>query len=297
MDVRHLQYFLETAKRRSFTKAAEALHVTQPTISKMIRTLEEELGVDLFDRSSRQIVLTDAGEAVLAQAQQIVRSVEQLSVQLGDVVSMRKGQIRIGLPPMIGAPFFPELIAAFHRLYPGIGIRLIEEGGRTVEQEVENGSLDLGVAVLPVDPLKFDQFSFVKEELRLVVHKEHRLANRKSVRLAELSREPFLMFQEDFTLYERIPQACIQAGFKPDIIYESSQWDFLSAMAGAGLGVALLPETICRRLDPAKVVDITLVSPSIQWHLAMIWRKDGYLSFAAREWLRFSREWLFKPEC
>ncbi|MFF2156306.1 LysR family transcriptional regulator [Paenibacillus chitinolyticus] len=295
MDVRHLQYFLETAKRRSFTKAAEALHVTQPTISKMIRILEEELGVELFDRTARQIVLTDAGEAVMIQAQQIVRSLENLSVDLADVTSMRKGQIRIGLPPMTGAPFFPELIAAFHKLYPRIGIRLIEEGARTIEREVESGSLDLGVAVLPVDTERFDMFTFVKEELRLVVHHGHRFARRQTVRLAELSGEKFLMFREGFTLHESIPAACIQAGFKPDIIYESSQWDFLSGMAGAGLGVALLPETICRKLSPDKVATITLVSPRIPWHLVMIWRKEGYLSYAAREWLRFSKERLSLP--
>ncbi|MFS0839969.1 LysR family transcriptional regulator [Paenibacillus sp. 1P03SA] len=296
MDVRHLHYFLETARRKSFTKAAEALHVTQPTISKMIRILEEELGVELFDRTARQIVLTDAGEAVLIQAQQIVRSLENLSVDLADVTSMRKGQIRIGLPPMTGAPFFPELIAAFHRLYPGIGIRLIEEGARTVEREVESGSLDLGVAVLPVDADRFGMFAFVKEELRLVVHPGHRLARRQTVRLAELSGEKFLLFREGFTLHESIPEACIQAGFKPDIIYESSQWDFLSGMAEAGLGVALLPETICRKLNPDKVATVTLVSPRIPWHLVMIWRKEGYLSYAAREWLRFSKEWLSRPD-
>lgn len=296
MDIRHLNYLLEVAKYRSFTKAAETLHVTQPTISKMIKAVEDELGVLLFDRSTKHIELTDAGRAILVQAQQIVHSFDHLASELADVMEMRKGTIRIGIPPMTGAPFFPAVIAEFHRLYPGIRIRLIEEGGRTIEREVENGSLDIGVAVLPVNEAQFEVLPFAVDDLKLILHPNHRLAGRESVLLEELRDEPFIMYREDFALHEMITTACIRAGFRPNIAYSSSQWDFISEMVAVGLGVALLPQTICRKLDPGRIAAAKLEAPAISWNLAMIWSKDRYLSFAGREWLRFARAQFSLPQ-
>ena len=111
MDIRQLTYFVEVAKHQSFTKAALALHVTQPTLSKMVKNLEEEMEVVLFDRSARQIGLTDAGEVVYEQAQKIIYSLDDLSASLYDVMNLKKGRIKIGLPPVISTLFFPTIIA------------------------------------------------------------------------------------------------------------------------------------------------------------------------------------------
>lgn len=106
MDIRQLQYFMEVARLQSFTKAAESLYITQPSISKTIRNIEEELGVTLFDRSGKKVVLTDAGRIIYEQAQPIVKSFQSLSSELGDLKNLKKGHIRLGLPPMVGSSFF-----------------------------------------------------------------------------------------------------------------------------------------------------------------------------------------------
>lgn len=288
MDVRHLTYFIEVARHRSFTKAARVLHITQPSISKMIKILEEELGVTLFYRSAKQIELTDAGKAVLRQAQQIVASFQNLTHELADVINLKRGNIIIGLPPMVGASFFPQVIGEFNQAYPQITMNLIEVGSKKVEQGVEDGSLDIGVVALPVKESTFEMFSFVKEPLMLIVPPDHPLAARDEVALAELRQEPFILFCEDFTLHDRIIDRCVQNGFHPHIICESSQWDFIAEMVAAKLGIALLPQTICQDLDPNYVRTIRLSDPMIPWHLGIIWKKDKYLSFAAREWLKFT---------
>ncbi|MEI7025350.1 cidABC operon transcriptional activator CidR [Paenibacillus sp. y28] len=290
MDVRHLQYVMEVVRCNSFTKAAEALHITQPTISKMIKNLEEELGVELFIRRGKGVELTDAGQIVFAQAQPILKSFDNLTAELSDLTHLKKGRIRFGLPPMVGANFFPGVMSRFREKYPGIHIEMVENGGKKIEAQVGDGSLDMGVVLLPVNEELFDSFVFVKEQIKLIVPPSHPLARRERVAFEELAGESFILLREDFALHDRIIAECVRSGYKPRVVYESSQWDFISEMVAAGLGIAMLPETICARLDDRRVRQLELVEPALPWRLGMIWRKDGYLSFAAKEWIRFTKQ-------
>lgn len=294
MDIRHLQYFLEVARQHSFTKAAQVLFITQPTISKTVKSLEDELGVTLLDRYGKNVKLTDAGEVFARQAQEIVTSFHNLSSELDDLMNLKKGHIRIGLPPMIGASFFPKVIGAFYKQYPNITIQLFEDGGKKVENDILSGALDVGVTVLPADEDLFDSYIFVDESLKVVLHPTHPLAEQEEIQLAELSEDGFILFREDFSLHDRIIGACQKAGYQPRIIYESAQWDLISNMVAAGLGVALLPETICRELRQEEV-RILKLKERIPWDLGMVWRKDRYQSFAVREWIAFSEKML-KPK-
>jgi len=160
---------------------------------------------------------------------------------------------------------------------------------------VASGMLDSGVVLLPVDEELFETYSFVNENIKVVVHPTHALAStasRQEVSLAELSGERFLLFHEDFALHNRIIDECVRVGFHPNVIYKSAQWDFLSEMVAANIGITLLPQTICSELDPKRFHVMSLVNPQIKWHLAMIWRKNSYLSYATREWIRFTKEML-----
>lgn len=289
MDIRHLQYFIEVSRFNSFTRAAEHLFVTQPTISKMIKNLESELGVTLFEREGRKIVLTDAGQVVLEQAQVINKAFKNLEIELNDLLDLKKGHISMGLPPMIGSRFFPSIIGRFREQYPEITIQLVEDGSKKIEEDVVAGNLDIGVVVLPTHDDTLNTFSFVEEDLKLVIHPEHPLAQKETLRLSEVRHEPFILFHDDFVLHDRMIDACHRAGFEPQIMSESSQWDFIGEMVGSKLGVTLLPESICRELN-GHVKTIAIVDPIIDWHLGVIWRKDRYLSYATKEWLYFMKE-------
>lgn len=194
MDIRHLQYFLEVARHNSFTKAAQALYITQPTISKMVRNLEEEIGVELFERVGKRVSLTDAGWVLFSQAEVMVKSFENMTVHINELMDLKRGRLRIGLPPMVGASFFPQLIGQFCDQYPGIRLELFEAGSNKVEADVDAGILDCGVILLPAREGVFDYYSFVNENIMLVVHPSHPFADRSEVPFSDLEESGSCFF-------------------------------------------------------------------------------------------------------
>lgn len=291
MDFQHLRYFVEVAKQQGFSKAAQVLHSSQPSISKAIKSLEDELGVILFNRTTRHLQLTDDGEVVLQYANTTLAMSRDLQSLLNEGKQLKRGKLSLGLPPVIGVSFFPKMIADFRGEYPGVQIRLVEEGGKIVEQLVKEAKLDLGVVVLPVDEEEFEVFPLAERKLSLVVNSTHPLAREEVIQLSQLRNESFILFKEGFSLYDRVREACIQEGFEPAIAYESSQWDFIGEMVGSGLGIAFLPDTVSSKLDSKSVTTIPMTIPSIRWDLAAIWSKHHYHSHTARGWIQFMRQW------
>ncbi|MDQ0861915.1 LysR family transcriptional regulator [Bacillus sp. V2I10] len=293
MDIKHLQYFIEVSNFNSFSRAAEHLFITQPTISKMIKNLETELGVELFDRSRKKLALTDAGQIILEQAKLIDKAFNNLETELDNLTGLKKGHIRIGLPPIFDAHFFLKIVSSFHEKYPGITFQLVEDGSKKIEEDVGNNLLDVGIIVLPTKNDIFNHFSFMEEDLKLILHPSHPLAEREEVQLAELANESFILFNKDFVLNDRIILSCNSVGFNPHIISESSQQSFIEEMVAYKLGISLLPESICDNLN-THVKSVKVVNPSISWNLAIIWGKNQYFSYAAKEWLQFTKDQLKK---
>lgn len=285
MDLRQLKYFVEVGKHRSFTKAAQTLFLSQPSLSKMVRSLEDELEVQLIDRTGRTIELTDAGEVVYGHAERILNSMDDLSSSLYDVMNLKKGSVSIGLPPVIGTVYFPKIIGDFQKLYPEITIKLVEYGANKMEDEVLKGSLELGVSLLPVEEEDFDVVPFMKDVMTLVVSSQHPLASKESVDVRELADEDFIFFTEEFALYDQMLAVCRRAGFEPHIAFKSSQWDFITGMAGENLGVCFLPQSIYNKVNNDKVRSIKIKGDDIPWDLGIVMKKDKYKTYAVREFI------------
>jgi DNA-binding transcriptional LysR family regulator len=291
MELRALRYFVEVVRQQSFTLAAETLFVTQPTISKMVKALEEEIGTPLLLREGRQFVLTDAGRIVAQRGQDVLAAHAQLRAELDDLESLDRGELRIGIPPMGGTLFTPA-IAAFRQRHPKLELKLFEQGSRAIEAALLTGELELGAVLLPVDEAVFGLLPVSHHRLWLVAPAESRWRGAESVALAELADEGFVFYGESLALNDVVMRACREAGFTPSIVGRSGHWDFIIALVGAGVGIALLPEPYCRPLDPARYTRVPVVEPEISWDMALAWRKDGYLSKAARAWLEVARETL-----
>ena len=289
MDIRALRYFVELVREKSFTRASEKLFVTQPTISKMIRNMEEELGQPLLNREGHSFTLTDSGQVLFAHGQLILAQMQQLEAELADLQSLQHGRLALGIPPMVGH-VYADLIRAYRSRYPKVELSIVEYGGRRIEQAVLEGELDLAITMLPtkeegvLSALELDCYP-----IQVVLPDLPRWRGGSEIRLAELQEEPFLLYTQAFTLSERLEQACQQAGFVPQVAARSSQWDFLTAMVRSGMGVAFLPEPICRRLTPDGLVLRPLL-PELSWRLGVIWPAKRYLSRTAEAWLALCRE-------
>ncbi|OAS89252.1 MULTISPECIES: LysR family transcriptional regulator [Metabacillus] len=289
MELKDLRYFTEVANYGSFTKAAANTYISQPTLSKSIKKLESELKVELFERSTRKLMLTDAGEIVYKQAIKILGATDELSTLLDDLMNLPTGDIKIGIPPLIGTLFFPTIAKNFGILYPEVSLELIELGAKRIEHLVDQGEVDIGIIVLPSDKTKFNTLPFIKEQFMLYTYKEHILAEKKAVELLQLAEENFILFNREFALHELIINHCQKAGFYPNIVYESSQWDLITELVRSELGITLLPKSIFAKMDQNAIKMIPLSSPPM-WELGIITKKDRYQSFAVRSLLQFITE-------
>ncbi len=286
MDVRALRYFVETVRHASFTQAAKALFVTQSTVSKMIRQLEQEAGTPLLIRDGHTARPTDTGRIVYERGQEILRAMQQLSTELREATEVRRGSLQLGIPPMINLLFTP-VVKAFRERYPDILLTLREDTGQAVERLVSAGELEIGATILPLGPDSGLQVQLFGSYPLWVVGPAHAAwAGKSSLPFSALRDTPLLTPTDDFALMRRLRQAFHDAGFEPRIAAQSAHWDFLVAMASADLGVALLPEPLMRRMRTHGLSTARLTRPGLRWEVGHIYRKDRYLSYAARAWLQ-----------
>lgn len=295
MDIRQIEYFVEVAKQLSFTKAAATLHVSQPSISKAIQNFEAELGVPLFYRSSKQLELTDAGQAVLINSMQVLESFQNLRSELTDLMQLKKGQIRIGIPPIIGAEFFSRLISVYKEQNPYIDILLTEVGTKRIREEIETGELDIGlVCSVTSTNENLETIRFLKDPLQLIVHESHPLAQKQSVSIDDLANEAFIIYRKDFILFDRIIEECKNHGFYPTIACETTQKDLFIEMVQAKLGIALLPQKIAEKIPYDSIKRIPFNEEAIHLELGITWKKNKYLPYSVREFIQLAYKFVLQ---
>lgn len=287
MEIKQIRCFLEVCELLSFSRASDNLYISQPALSKIIQAMEDKLGYKLFDRSTRQLQITEEGKALIPYAKKLLRQMEDFLNIAAEQRHVPVGTIRFGLPPVIGSSFFPGIISAFKKQYPDIKISIMEEGSKIVEQKLLDGDINIGIAILPVNTDQFDSIPIIERKLKLLVPISHPLAGEQQISLIQLQNENFIMFNKGFSLYNRVREACIQAGFEPRVSHESSQWDFMMEMVAADNGICIIPETICERADEKYCSIIEVCEPEMEWNLAIIHRKNSYLSNAAKTWINF----------
>ncbi|BBT18680.1 transcriptional regulator [Metapseudomonas otitidis] len=290
MEFHQLRSFVEVVRQGGFTQAAKTLHATQSTISKQVAQLEQRLGVLLLERSGPNLRLTDAGTLVLRRADELLRLRQDLYSELDDLSQLARGELRLGLPLLGGEVMFAELFAAYRQRYPNIVVRLFEGGSKLMEEALLRGELDIGGSLTPNDPALAFQ-PFCNEPLDVLLPEAHELAGCDGIALAQLKDAPFLLYQQSFTLNDRLLLACRQAGFTPREVGRSGQADFLAALVAAGQGVVLLPRIVARTLERPGLRRVPLVEPDLRWDIAFVWRQGAYLSRAAQAWLDLLKEY------
>jgi len=288
MDLRTLRAFVEVVRQGGFSPAAKTLFATQSTVSKAVKQIEDEIGVPLLDRFGHRSTLTAAGDIVFQRALRMLAERDDLLAELDELRGLKRGTLRLGLPPVGSSTLFAPLFATYRNLYPGIDIRLVEYGSSRLEEVLLSGEIELAASLLPVSD-GFEWQEVKREPLVALLPVNHELARRKSIGLPALQHLPFILFEAGFALNRVILDACRRHGFEPTVVARSSQIDFVVELAAAGLGIAFLPRMIAAQRKHPTVRHVLLDEPDTDWHIAMIWRRGGYLSHAGRAWLDLVR--------
>ncbi|MFJ9870631.1 LysR family transcriptional regulator [Streptomyces sp. NPDC101165] len=296
MQFQQLQYFVAVAETRHFTRAAELVHVAQPSLSQQIKALERELGADLFLRARGNITLTDAGEALLPLARRILADADTARYEVQELVQLRRGRVRLGATPSLCTGLLPDVLRAFHNRYPGIQL-LIEEGGsHDLVRELARGALDLALVVLPLPTPApaLTTVELLREDLVVVSSPEVRAPGTSGeggrvVRIADLESERLVMFRHGYDLRELTVAACRAEGFEPDFAVEGGEMDAVLGFVRAGLGVAVVPRMVAARTGRGLRVT-PLARPGLHRTIALAHRSDVAPPRAARELQRMLLE-------
>jgi DNA-binding transcriptional LysR family regulator len=285
VELFQLRYFVAAARLGNFSRAAEEVCVSQPSLSLQIANLEREIGTPLFVRQGRSVRLTDAGAALQEYAERIL-SLERESLRaVRAVVGLERGRLSLWTLPTPGQHLLPAALARFRNAHPGVEITVQETvPARAVAEAVAAGKADLGLVHLPYNVVGLRERHLLTEELALVVPSGHPLTRRTDPpALADLADEDFVWVPQGNTPEHPFYAACLAAGFTPRIACISGSAQGMQSLVAAGLGIALLPRLALHPPEGATVVELAPPRPTRT--LAVIWQSDASLSHAARAFL------------
>lgn len=282
MELRHLRYFLAVAERGHVTRAAEALHVSQPTLSQQLRQLEEEIGVPLFDRLGRHLQLTQPGQIFRQRALRALQELEEARVAIEELEGLQRGDVRVGTVQTVNAYLLPKVLARFSMHYPGVGIRIDERSADEIEAGVLNGTMAFGLSFIPPINRRLELELLLKEELRLILPKHHRLAHRRRLRIAELDLEPLVVLNETFCTRRLINESFRQAQVRLHAAIEMNSIEGILATVRTGAKASILPELALRPEYETEISSVALFNPTPSRGVGLLWREGSYRSGPAK---------------
>lgn len=284
MELRQLEAFVTVARRKSFTRAAEELHLTQPAVTRQIAALESELGALLFDRLGKSIQLTGAGETLLGYAEHILRLTDEAQDALEELAAGRVGRIAIGAASTLATYVLPSLLTQFRQEHPGIELSLRTGLSARVRELVLSGVVDIGLVTTEGEPVE-QEGVLISESLGvyetvLAVPLGHKLATQATATVTELTGEPLLAMTAGTNLRTYAEHILADAGVAASVTMELDSVEAIKRMVEAGLGVSLLPRVaIAAEVAAGRLVALTLTGiPLPERHIVVLRRRDKHAS-------------------
>jgi LysR family transcriptional regulator, hydrogen peroxide-inducible genes activator len=275
VNLSDLRYLVAVADHRHFGRAAEACFVSQPTLSTQIKKLEKELGVELFERQPRQVLLTAAGERVLEHARRAVDEADAVREVARLAHDPESGSLRMGVFPTLGPYLLPHLVPALHRRFPQLELLLVEEKTEVVLERLHDGHLDVGLLALPVDHDHLHEEPLFEEDFVLAVPADHPLArSKKRLDLSVLDGQELLLLEEGHCLRAQALSVCRLHGAGERAGFRATSLETLRQMVAGGVGITLLPALAVH--EPVPVYDgvrlLRFAAPAPSRRVAMFWR-------------------------
>ncbi len=292
MELRRLRYFVAVAEESSFSRAARKLHMAQPPLSTQIKQLEEELGVLLFERTSRGVRVTEAGELLLEEARRIFLQMDQTVRVVQRVGHGEVGRLTLGFVPSSSNEILPPILRVFSGRFPEVELFLREMRPDLIVQRLHDKQIDVGFLYLPLEDPALEVECLTREPLVLALAETHPLASEPQVELTAVAEEPFILpahYQRMPGLYAQVTEACRMAGFTPNAV-QKDVWlmQTIVGLVAGNIGVALVPASV-RNLRRKGVVykSVHGLSPTVE--LGMIWRR-GDPGKVLNSFLKVARE-------
>jgi Transcriptional regulator len=263
VEIHQLQYVLEVAKQRHFTRAADEICVAQSSLSQQITKLEEELGIKIFDRTTRSVFPTAAGEEFIDYARRILDEIEAAKQCMQSYVGLSRGKINIGAITTLETIDFVSLITAFHNTYPGLYLNISTNGSYRLTELVKTGEINVAMLTPPMDTETDDleYYPLGEDEFVLVASIHHPFAKKEIADLAQFANEDFIFPSPDQSIYKIYMKACREAGFSPNIVCQSSHSETALALVAAGMGLSFFPLDTLKATNAPGVMAIRLVNP------------------------------------
>jgi LysR family transcriptional regulator, transcription activator of glutamate synthase operon len=288
MELRQLRYAEAVARHRHFTRAAEELHVAQSALSHQIQRLEAELGTELFARTSRTVVPTEAGEAVAARARRVLAEVDGVREEVDDIQGLVKGRITIGALLPAGSLDVPALLAGFSHAHPGVDVALREGTAGDMLRHLARDEIDAAFSLLAAEPPE----SLVVEEISVdelvAAFPPGTAPGRGPVSAAALRRNVVLTPRSGSAIRTALDDFFARAGSSVHVSCESGDPFLLRCLVATGFGTAVLPRSLIEREGPP--VDVRALRPAVRLPVTLLWRRDRRLSPAARAFVEYARE-------
>ena len=275
--IKQLEYFVAVAKMSNFRKAAQKLQVSQPTLTLQIAAMEEEMGMQLFDRSRAGTLLSPAGRDLLPLARDILEHYQHLTDIAEGRGSELAGTFRMGVSPTIGPILLPKVLPQLHKRYPGLQLHVREDIPKQLEAGLEEGKYDIILTVLPMYAGANKIRPLFTEPLKVVVLAEHPLANKQKLNGRDLLQQPMLSIDETHHMHKQIMGLCDRYGARLLRQYECNSLSAMRLMLLMGMGIAILPALFIQAdLDKSDNVKIFTLEdePLTRTHIAM-WRKNS----------------------
>ena len=288
MEIKDMRAFYAIVEEGNISHAAQRLDLAQPALSRQMKRLEQGLGVQLFERGSRRIRLTDAGRVLYSRVEHILGMVDGTVREITEIGSGVAGAVRLGTITTSGAMLLPELITEFHRRYPSVTYQIWEGEGTRILELLDNRVIEIGITRTQVDSKVYESIILPNEPLVLIMNREHEIgAQKDTVTLQELAGQEIIIplrWQSAFTTN------CRKQGFEPKIICTSDSIVQDLLLAKMGMGMALMPVSSRTLLTDGNLIYTRLIEPEMNTHTVVAWLKNRTLSSASKHLIQLFRE-------
>ena len=292
MEIRQLKAFVAIAETRTFTAGAKAVNVTQAAISMQIRQLEDDVGLQLFTRTPRRVILTEAGEHLLERARTILREHDAAIAEIAELGGVEHGRLRIGSASAeFASQQLPHILQSIRQKFPNSELCVCAGTSQTLVERIVNGDIDIAFISLPVENAGVTTELLFSDEIVAIAHPEHPLANKKSISAATLAAENLILGERGGNTRRLLEDFFNSQNVRPNVVMELTIQAAINQMVEFGLGVGTAgAKTIANEIREGRLVSWRIENAEINWELGLARLKGGYFSPIAKEFVLLCHE-------